>query len=326
MWRSSAAACRPSRDTKSENPSRCDYAYILVGLSVFLLSAALQPVFSQAVLVTPPKPAPHGELAKLLDTLQLTADQQARVMEKALAMQTAMAQWDNAHKDQLSALRLQLKLARAAGDKADAQQLQQQLQPLIDERAAIQTTGQQAIFAQLTPEQQITWSAAQLLRQGDFALVQKTFQLTPEQLGKLQAQAKVSAGDQQQWQQTDGAKAEQLQQQIKQAQTALTTLQAEQEKLAVRTHAAIMAVLTPEQQLAFITDDVQRKIAALGKVLKLTDTQSAQAKPLCDEAIKAISQAPAEDATAQMTALNKLYLAIWNQVLTTEQRADPGKK
>ncbi len=294
-----------------------------VSLILLLLLTVLMPrtAYAQAVLVPPTKPSPQGQVAVMSKLLKLSDEQVTQLIEQVAAMRTAMTDWNDKHKDQLAKLNSDLEAAKAAGDRQQIMRLQWQQRALADERAAVQTDGQRKMLAILTPEQQITWNANQLLQQSDFAMVQKSVQLTPDQLAQLIAQARAYAVAQSKWEGTDGAKEQQLQQQILEAQTALATLMAEQDKLAAENHTAICALLTPDQQTMFVAAQVQQQVLFRLKNVVLTQDQLTKGKPLFVEAASEIVKLPANDDTARQQAMDKIYQEICAQVLTNEQRA-----
>ena len=192
---------------------------------------------------------------------------------------------------------------------------------LSDELAAIQTKGRQELLAILTPEQQLAWSASQALQQSDFASVQKLVTLTPDQLTQLKALAKTYAAEQRKWEEANGDKVRQLQQQMRDAQDALGALMADQDKIAAGNRLAVYAILTPEQQLLLVTSQVQQDMLTRLKKTQLTEVQVDAAKALCATAAKKIVTIPVTDNKAHVEATEKLYQTLCDEVLTDAQRA-----
>ena len=178
----------------------------------------------------------------------------------------------------------------------------------------------------LNPDQQITLASLELMRQGDFAQLRKTVNLTPDQLTMIEAQAKTYAAAQAKWEQDNGEKVKQLEQQIADAQAALATLSAEQEKLAADNHAALLALLTPEQRTSLAVTQLQQEVLGRMKTVKLTDDQVAKFTPLCQAAANELQQLPAANEQARQPIVDKLYQSLYDQVLTDAQRAEFPKK
>jgi len=296
--------------------------YPVLFVSLLLLATMLRVAFAQAVLVPPTKPSPHGQVALMAKALNLSDVQVTKLIEKLAEIQTATTNWYNVHREQEVKLRSAQATALDAGDKVTSQRIQQQLRAFSDALIALREKGQQELMALLTPEQQLSWSAYQLLQQGDFVAVQKLVTFTPDQLTQLKAQAKTFAASQRKWQDEHGEKIQKLQQLIRDTQDELGALMADQDKLTADNRTAIYALLTPEQQLTIFTSQIQQDMLARvnTKKAKLTAVQIDAARALCVPAAKQILAIPATDSKARTQATERLYQSICELVLTDEQR------
>lgn len=109
-----------------------------------------------------PKSALRGEWAAMVKECNLTADQQAKLEEKAKAMNTALADWDTQHKEQADKLKTDIAAAKEARDKAKLKELNAQQKTLDTERAGLVQQHRRGILELLTPEQRQTWAVYQL--------------------------------------------------------------------------------------------------------------------------------------------------------------------
>lgn len=289
-------------------------------LTVFLCTT-FQAIAQPDLVPSDRKAALKGDRNIALQDLHLTEDQNAKVKEMTTAQRTAVEEWNKQNQDKLDKLRADAKAAEQAGNKDEAQKLRQQLQTLQDARNAIDTKYWKDVIDLLNPEQKLTLLANREYQQGDYMTIRKQVQLTPEQEAQLKDQAKTYAAAEMKWDEANGEKARQLDQQIKEAQAALTALRAEQEKLNADNRTAILAILTPEQQTALAGAKLQQEMLKRLS-MKLTEEQAGKCKPLCEAASKDISQLKPDDTKGRAEIVNKLYQIIVDQVLTDAQRAE----
>ena len=297
---------------------------IFMSVLALLLVPALR-ILAQPEIAPTNRKGAEGQIVQMARELNLTNDQQAKMNEKMAAMKAALDAWGKDNRDKLDKLQNDLRAAEQANNKEAVQQLRGQLTALQNERNSLQAKYRKDIMDVLTPEQQATWAGLLAYQQGEFAMVRKMVQLTPEQEAKLKEQAKACAAAQAKWDQENGEKSRQLEQQIQELQTALTALRASQNKLNADNHAAIAAILTPEQQADLAAARLQQDMLGRLYRVKLTEEQLGKIKPLCQAAAADISKLSANDEKARRQAMEKLYQTICDQVLTDAQRAELKK-
>ncbi len=266
--------------------------------------------------------APKSEFSGLTTDLNLTTEQQAQLDQKASEMQTALNDWNAKNKDQMSQLRKDMKTAT---DKADAEKMQADLKALEDERTAIEAKYRKDMIAILTPDQQATWAAHKIYLKNDYAPMVKTCQLSPQQEQQIKDKVKETAAADNKWSQDNGDNVSKLEKQIKEAQAALAKVKADEAKIMTDGDAAVVKILTPEQQDAWAGYKLQQSTMAHFAKLTLTDDQKTKAKTLCDATAKDIKQLAAGDTKGRKDAETKLVKSITDQVLTDAQKEEMKK-
>lgn len=294
---------------------------VLLSLLALLLVPILRVAAQPEVAPANGRP-PQKLVAGIPAELNLTDEQKTKINDLTVAMRTALEAWSKGHKEQLEKLNTDLNTAQKANNKDDIQRLQGEIKVLQDERNAIEVKYRQDVMNILTPDQQAMWAGLRVYQQGEYAQITKMLQLTPEQQNKLMEQAKVYAAAQAKWEQENGEKSRQLVKQMQEAQAALSAIRASGEKLNADNHAAIQALLTPEQQTALTAAMIQQSVLGRFGKLKLTDEQLDKVKQLCLAAVTEFNQASATEGKTRYQVIEKLAQTINDQVLTDVQRAD----
>ncbi len=293
------------------------HVVVFISLCVLLLPALVTAQRAGGADATPQMRGGKGQALVLPPEVHLTDEQTTKINTLTTAMQTELDAWDKAHNDEMNKM---LTDARATKDRNEAQRLYGQMMTLRDTRTEIETKYHRQMMDVLTPDQQATYWGWQAYRQGEYAQIAKALQLTPEQDAKMKEQAKVYGAAKAKWDKENGDKAAQLEQQLREAQMALMALRAVEDKLTADNHAAIMAILTPEQQTALEVNRLQQEVMMRFRV-KLTDDQQAKVKTLCEAAAADIAKLSAGNEKDRRPVVEKLAQTISDQVLTAEQKA-----
>jgi Spy/CpxP family protein refolding chaperone len=172
--------------------------------------------------------------------------------------------------------------------------------------------------------------------EGPLADMVRECKLSDEQQAKL-AQAVIDArAEAEAWQKTNAAKLEASRKAVQAAQDAgdqeatkkayidSMSLREETRALMMKHQNAIVAILTPEQRVAWqgyrLFVDV---VSDLKAIVKLTDEQAPKVRPICEEAAQSLAAIKDEGEAgmkARMAVQEKLLTGIKEKVLTPEQR------
>ena len=272
------------------------------------------------------KDALQGDFAAMATALNLSADQQTQITEKLKAMHDGMANWEQQHPEMKK-----LRAETRSEDKDTAAKAQDQLNTLMEDRSKLEASLKKAVFDVLTPEQQQTYAGLMVYKEKNYADMVKVLVLTVDQDAKLKDAAKAYAAGKSQWEQENGEKARQLQQQINEAQKTLNALQATQktltapkDKLETDLHAAVMAVLTPDQQVAWKAYKLEQEVVNKFNKAKLTDEQIGKIKALCEQAVKDNPQ-PGAGSRGGNEIVGKLTQTVTDTILTDAQKEEMKK-
>ena len=288
-----------------------------VGLALLLLTSSR--AFAAPTLA--PKDALPAEYAAMVTQLSLNADQQTALREKVQAMQTGLTGWDQQHREQMNKLRTEFQ--QADTDTGAKMKIAEQFRLLQEERGKLDASLRKEITNVLTPEQQQTWTGLTEYHKQEFGLLVKVLGLNADQDGKLKAATKDYATGQTKWEQENGDKERQLEQQLREISVALQTLRATKDKLKADETAAVTTQLTADQQIAWIAYKLHQHASQVFFQLKLTAEQQDKLKALCTQTAKDQHQPIIDGNIAGSEASEasvKLIQLIQKTVLTDAQR------
>jgi len=257
------------------------------------------------------------QYAAMVASLNLSVEQQTTFNDKVKALQDGLAAWDQQHREQMGKLEQDLRTA----DKDAKPKLQEQLRPLKEERSKLEASLRKAVMDVLTSEQQQRLAGLKIYQEKEYPTMVKVLVLNVDQDAKLKDAATAYAAGQGKWEQENGEKAHQLEQQIKEAQNTLNAIRAQREKLETDLNAAVKAVLTPEQQQSWKAYKLQKEIVGRLAKAKLTDEQVGKIKTMCEQTVKDNADAPPTGGRGN-EVVGKLYQSIVDQVLTDAQRTE----
>ncbi len=167
---------------------------LIAALAVSLLAAALAgaapgaetakaPAQPAEAAKPPLPPDVQSQLEQMFTQCQMTDEQKGKVSQIAATGLAAIAEWNKAHADQMTAIQKQLKAAAEAKDAAAAQKIRADAIAILEEKSAIAAKMQDDIHAVLTPDQRLKWTRFIVLQQvkGRFPATQ----WTPEQTARI---------------------------------------------------------------------------------------------------------------------------------------------
>jgi Spy/CpxP family protein refolding chaperone len=176
---------------------------MVVALCVLLVMLA--GVAQQKKAVVPArKVVQYFQMGALFPELHLTVGQTARIKAAQAAAQTAMHAWYKVHQAQIDMKRRALDAAQQAGNQAEIQRLQPQLNNLYTSLNTIRDRYEATLQAILTPEQRVTLSVERLSNQGDYWMILQQLQISPEQIDQVKALVRNYAIADARWQQAHG--------------------------------------------------------------------------------------------------------------------------
>jgi len=255
------------------------YGLWITGVALLLLTGipALTAVEARKEALPP-------EYAAMVTQLNLNDDQQAQLRVKLEATKTSQQNWEQAHHEQISKLQADIR----GEDKVVAAKSRQQLDSLMNERNKLTSTLKADILTVLSPDQQQTWAALQLYRQNHLDEMVKFFALTADQETKLKEAEIAYITGHARWEQENGEKFIAMQKQVNELNAMLNSLKEALNKMDTDQAAAIAAMLTPEQQIAWRAHGWQTRLEGMFNRTKLTDDQLAKIKDMCLQASKTL--------------------------------------
>jgi len=147
---------------------------------------------SQPATTTAPGQGLQGEYRILASVVHLTASQQVMLGDLARQRAKAMEDWDKAHADETTRLRLSLRQARVAKDEQAQQRLGEALGVLESQREALRQQHEAKIEQLMTADQRLAWEQFRLRR-----MAMRRFQrarLSEEQVQRLEQICSQMAG------------------------------------------------------------------------------------------------------------------------------------
>jgi len=130
---------------------------------------------------------------QLVRECKLTAEQQAKAKAKIKAHDDALAAWDKANAEKMTAAEAAGKEARSGQDADAKKKATTELRTLRKAREEAGAEAAAAVLTVLTPEQKTAWGAYQLYR--SIAGRYRRAELTEEQLAKVKAACAFAAKD-----------------------------------------------------------------------------------------------------------------------------------
>ena len=148
---------------------------------------------------------------------------------------------------------------------------------------------------------------------GEYAPMAKEVSLTAEQQAKVRQAVEAAKTEREAWEKENGPKVKELREQLNKLYAQRNALRAERRE-------ALMAILTPEQQVKWKGFVLYRSMMGRFRRAKLTDEQAQSVRTLCGEAVKD----DGDEKTARERS-NAVAKKIQAEVLTDEQREELKK-
>jgi len=139
------------------------------------------------------RPAQEDLLEALVRECKLTDKQRAAVKDKIKARHEALAAWDKANAEKVTAAAAASKEARTSGDDDKKKQAATASRELRNARKEAGAEATEAVLKTLTKEQQAAWAGYQLFKTTSGRY--RRAELTPEQLARVKIACSFAARD-----------------------------------------------------------------------------------------------------------------------------------